>query len=48
MPPHPDPELSRCIAVFKEDYRALKEKRASASLPKTTPPDSPRKDDVQP
>ncbi|KAG5983702.1 hypothetical protein E4U55_007451 [Claviceps digitariae] len=28
MPPHPDKELQRCIAVFKDDYQALKRKRA--------------------
>ena len=29
MPPHPDPDIQRCIATFKEDYQALKKKRAS-------------------
>ncbi|KAH7319650.1 hypothetical protein B0I35DRAFT_408438 [Stachybotrys elegans] len=29
LPPHPDQELQRCIAVFKEDYRALKRRRAN-------------------
>ncbi|KAG6009480.1 hypothetical protein E4U54_008553 [Claviceps lovelessii] len=28
MPPHPDKELQRCIAAFKDDYQALKRKRA--------------------
>jgi hypothetical protein len=28
LPPHPDRELQRCIAVFKEDYKALKKRRA--------------------
>ncbi|GAB0134263.1 hypothetical protein EsDP_00002642 [Epichloe bromicola] len=28
MPPHPDKELQRCIATFKDDYQALKRKRA--------------------
>ncbi|KHN97736.1 uncharacterized protein MAM_04125 [Metarhizium album ARSEF 1941] len=28
MPPHPDRELQRCIATFKEGYQALKRKRA--------------------
>ncbi|KAG6026712.1 hypothetical protein E4U41_001191 [Claviceps citrina] len=28
MPPHPDKELQRCIAAFKNDYQALKRKRA--------------------
>lgn len=28
MPPHPDKELQRCIAAFKDDYQALKHKRA--------------------
>lgn len=33
MPPHPDEELQRCIATFKDDYRELKKKRANrASL----------------
>ncbi|CAH0050211.1 unnamed protein product [Clonostachys solani] len=31
MPPHPDRELQRCIAAFKDDYRALKKKRAIRS-----------------
>lgn len=31
MPPHPDPDIQRCIATFKEDYQALKKKRASRS-----------------
>ncbi len=31
MPPNPDQELQRCINVFKDDYRALKRKRASRS-----------------
>lgn len=29
LPPHPDQELRRCINVFKDDYRALKTKRAN-------------------
>ncbi|CAM1509479.1 Fc.00g032180.m01.CDS01 [Cosmosporella sp. VM-42] len=29
MPPHPDRELQRCIATFKQDYQALKRKRAN-------------------
>jgi methylase of polypeptide subunit release factors len=29
LPPNPDSDLLRCIAIFKDDYRALKEKRAS-------------------
>ncbi|KAF4121972.1 hypothetical protein GMORB2_7565 [Geosmithia morbida] len=29
MPPHPDPDIQRCITVFKEDYKALKKKRTS-------------------
>lgn len=28
LPPHPDEELQRCIAAFKDDYRELKERRA--------------------
>ncbi|KAG5913251.1 hypothetical protein E4U42_001341 [Claviceps africana] len=28
VPPHPDKELQRCIAAFKDDYQALKRKRA--------------------
>ncbi|KAG6006758.1 hypothetical protein E4U21_006743 [Claviceps maximensis] len=28
MPPHPDKELQRCIAAFKDDYQALKRKRS--------------------
>lgn len=31
LPPHPDQELRRCINVFKEDYRALKKKKAGRS-----------------
>jgi len=31
MPPHPDPDIQRCIATFKQDYQALKKKRASRS-----------------
>lgn len=31
MPPNPDQELQRCINVFKDDYHALKRKRASRS-----------------
>jgi hypothetical protein len=31
MPPHPDKELQRCIANFKEDYQALKRKRVNRS-----------------
>ena len=29
MPPHPDQELQRCLKVFKEDYHALRRKRAN-------------------
>ncbi|KAF7563092.1 hypothetical protein G7046_g1031 [Stylonectria norvegica] len=29
MPPHPDPDLQRCIVTFKQDYQALKRKRAN-------------------
>ncbi|OAA44251.1 hypothetical protein NOR_03979 [Metarhizium rileyi] len=28
MPPHPDKELQRCVTTFKDDYQALKRKRA--------------------
>lgn len=31
LPPHPDKELQRCFAVFKEGYRAIKKKRAMRS-----------------
>lgn len=31
LPPHPDRELQRCFAVFKEGYRAIKKKRAMRS-----------------
>ncbi|KAL7785825.1 hypothetical protein V8C37DRAFT_312813 [Trichoderma ceciliae] len=31
LPPHPDRELQRCFAVFKEGYRAIKKKRALRS-----------------
>ncbi|PTB63021.1 hypothetical protein BBK36DRAFT_1171827 [Trichoderma citrinoviride] len=31
LPPHPDRELQRCFAVFKEGYRAIKKKRAARS-----------------
>jgi hypothetical protein len=31
LPPHPDNEIQRCISTFKEDYRALKQKRVSRS-----------------
>ncbi|KAI5457399.1 hypothetical protein BGZ63DRAFT_417122 [Mariannaea sp. PMI_226] len=31
MPPHPDKELQRCIASYKQDYQALKRKRTSRS-----------------
>ena len=30
LPPHPDKELQRCIAAYKEDYMELKRKRAGA------------------
>lgn len=29
LPPHPDQELQRCIAVFKNDYHSLRRKRAT-------------------
>ena len=31
MPPHPDSDLQRCIAAFKDDYLALRRKRAARS-----------------
>ncbi|KAL7930127.1 hypothetical protein V8C35DRAFT_166171 [Trichoderma chlorosporum] len=31
LPPHPDRELQRCFAVFKEGYKAIKKKRALRS-----------------
>ncbi|EGR47131.1 uncharacterized protein TRIREDRAFT_122833 [Trichoderma reesei QM6a] len=31
LPPHPDRELQRCFAVFKDGYRAIKKKRAARS-----------------
>jgi len=31
LPPNPDHEIQRCISAFKEDYKALKKKRASRS-----------------
>jgi hypothetical protein len=31
LPPHPDRELQRCFAVFKEGYKAIKKKRAHRS-----------------
>ncbi|KAI9155411.1 hypothetical protein HJFPF1_07994 [Paramyrothecium foliicola] len=31
MPPHPDKDLQRCIAAFKDDYQALKRKRVNRS-----------------
>ncbi|KAK2591748.1 hypothetical protein QQS21_010569 [Conoideocrella luteorostrata] len=42
MPPHPDKELQRCIATFKDDYQALKRKRANrASITSVMGFDSP-------
>ncbi|KAJ2970189.1 hypothetical protein NQ176_g8305 [Zarea fungicola] len=32
MPPNPDHELQRCINVFKNDFRALKHKRATRGI----------------
>lgn len=29
LPPHPDKELQRCIATFKQDYQALRKERAA-------------------
>lgn len=31
LPPHPDLEIQRCISTFKEDFRALKQKRVNRS-----------------
>ena len=37
MPPHPDDELLRCIAAYKEEYNVLKSKRSyRAALMKET------------